>query len=264
MVTFKAGVSSTIVVNKAIDERVNVIVDRKLTKEQRIAGVVAKISIKHPAFRCTVTAWKKKDAYDKDRYWINAPSQEGKKNSWFPLVQLNEEVVNYLLDLVKNPKADTSAYYLKALGPSPYVTSTEATNETLGIENIIIDGRLTPAQLSADILCKVNIITTIGILCNYTVFASKFGRSLYGNAPSSGKIKIEDDGKRGTPGYTLSDNGLNQVMNFLHPQVDFSKANEYAGIPEEEEDTIVDSEETPVVEGFEAVGEAMFNADTEV
>lgn len=230
-----------------IDERVECIVTRNLTADQVAAGVVAKIQIRHPAASFIATVWSKNG-----RKWVSEPAQEG-KNKWFPLVALTKEVKDYILNLVNSEAVDNSAWYLEMIGAHTTNITAEASNPDLGIESIAVDNNLTDRQAGKGMICKVNIETTIGSFYGYTIWNSKFGASLYGTAPSEGTT---DEGSRGAPGYRLSREAVAQVLSYLHNMVDFDAI---VTVPEGTFDPKV--EEVMQAEGFEPVGDAMFEAD---
>lgn len=232
-----------------IDERVECIVNKNLSEEQKKAGVIAKVQIRHPAVSFIATIWSKDG-----RKWVSEPAQEGRKQ-WFPLVSLTKEVRDYILNLVNSDVEDNSAWYLDMVGSHTMNITNEASNPDLGIDTITVDGQLTNKQAGKGMVCKVNVVTTIGTFIGYTIWNSKFGLSLYGTAPSEGSAP--EDGNRGAPGYRLSREATAQVLAYLHPMVDFAAKVE---IPA---DTFVDTskdEATMKAEGFEPVGGDMFNA----
>ena len=240
---------------KKVDERVEYIVNKNLSKEQKDAGVVAKVQVRHPAVSFIATVWQKDG-----RKWVSEPAQEGKKQ-WFPLVALAKEVRDYILFLVDHSEEDNSAWYLDMVGEYTTKITAEATNPDLGIEAITVDGNLTYNQKAKGMVCKVNIVTSIGSFLGYTIWNSKFGESLYGTAPAEGARREDnDDNIRGNPGYRLSREATAQVLAYLHPMVDFSAKHE---IPEGAlpSATAKADEAKMKEEGFQPVGDAMFGAD---
>lgn len=238
--------------SSAIDERVEFIVNKNLSADQKKAGVIAKVQVRHPVASFTVTVWTKNG-----RKWVSEPSQEGKKQ-WFLLVSLAKEIKDHILYLVENSEEDTSAWYLDMVGEHTINITAEASNPDLGLEAITVDSNLTDKQREKGVVCKVNLVTTIGSFLNYTIWNSKFGESLYGNSPSEGSYNVEEDSKqRGNPGYRLSREATAQVLAYLHPMVDFTQV-----IAPAAPVNIVTETQTAemVAEGFQPVGDSMFEA----
>ena len=240
---------------KAIDERVEFVITTNLTPEQRASGVVAKVQVRHPAIASLlVTVWQKDG-----RKWVSEPSQKG-KNGYFPFVTLTKEVKDYILFLLDNPNEQKAgSWYLDMLGPRTTTVTAEGSNPDLGIEAIVIDNNMTNKQTVKGMICKVNVVTTIGTLIGFTVWASSFGPFLYGTAPTeSTKGEDDDTRRRGNPAYRLSNEGMAQVLNFLHPMVDFTAQVE---VPEEASaPAAVQEAERMAQEGFQPVGDGMFGA----
>lgn len=230
---------------KAIDSRVEFVVNTNLSNDQKNAGVVAKVQVRHPAVTFTVTVWQKNG-----RRWVSEPSQKYTKEgkvSWFAQVSLLPEVKEHILSIIDSQ--ENSAWYLEALGSRTTSVTTEANNPDLGIEAVTADSNvvMTANQIRKGILCKVNIVTTIGTLMGFTVGKSTFGNFLYGSAPTEGAT---EDNKRGNPTYRLTYEGLAQVMNYLHTLADFEKEVE---LPEEV--AVENAQETQEMndQGFESV-----------
>jgi hypothetical protein len=243
---------------KGIDNRVELIVNRNLSREQQNAGVIAKVQVRHPAVSFVVTVWGKDG-----RKWLTTPSQQGTK-SWFPLITLKDEVRDYILNYADSNEEDNSAWYLDAIGEHTINITDGPTNPDLGIEAIIVDGNLTYRQQGKGMICKVNIVTTIGTIIGYNVWNSKFGRSLYASAPNEGAMS-DDNRQRNNPGYRVSREATAQVLALLHKQVDFDAQVE---IPESSLSDAVkkaaeQSDKEIEAAGFEKVGDSMFEAGSD-
>jgi hypothetical protein len=236
-----------------IDKRVEFTVNRNLSADQQKAGVYAKVQVRHPAASFIATVWSKNG-----RKWVTTPAQEGNKK-WFDLVGLTKEVKDYILRLAESNEEDNSAWYLDMIGEHTIRVSAEASNSDLGIIAIVPDCNLTDNQKRKGMVCKVNIETTIGNFLGYTIWNSRFGESLYGNAPAEGAST--SDGQRGNPGYRLSREATAQVLNYLHPMVDFTAVPDVPEVPAENKAAEVAK---MAAEGFQPVGDSMFGADDAV
>lgn len=240
---------------RRVDERVEFIVNKNLSNDQKASGVYAKVQVRHPAASFIATVWSKDG-----RKWVSEPAQEGKRQ-WFPQVSLMKDIKDYVLHLVDHNEEDNSAWYLDMVGKELVTRITdEAVNEGLGILSISVDGNLTYRQQSKGMVCKVNIETTIGTFYGYTIWNSKFGVSLYGTAPTEGAKPEGDEAQRGSPAYRLSREATAQVLAFLHKQVDFTAKPE---IPEGalEKAEQKKAEEQMAQQGFEPVADgAAFGA----
>jgi hypothetical protein len=242
-----------------VDNRIELNINRNLSAKQVAAGILAKVQLRHPAFSCNLTIWRGTTGP-----WVAQVQQQGRKESWYPVVSLKEEVKAYIIDRYLHDTEDTSAWYLEMVNKEITIKPTDTeSNEGLGIESIIIDDRLTANQITKDVICKVNINTTIGTLHGYTIWKSKFGTSLYGTAPIEGKLAEGEDAERGLAGYRLTREATAQVLSFLHKQVDFDAMPE---IPEGVMPAVTAAEQDSamaqaVASGFvpiEGVGDAMF------
>jgi len=237
---------------KKFDERVEFIINKNLSSQQRSAGIVAKVQVRHPAVSFIATVWQSKDG----RKWVSEPAQARNKG-WFPLVSLDKEVKDYILYLVDHNEEDNSAWYLDMVDKDITIRVTNgSSNPGLGIEAITIDNNLTYKQHRSGMICKVNLVTTIGSFFGYTAWCSKFGDSLYGTAPAEGSAS--DNAQRGNPGYRLSREATAQVLAYLHGMVDFK---EKPDIPLEDALEDLEDNKENMKEGFEPVGDSMFGVD---
>jgi hypothetical protein len=241
-----------------------------LTENQKNAGLVAKVQLKHPAFVMTV------DIRQSNRragsYFVSTPSQKstGKDNkpSWYACAALDQNVQNYILYLFEHrddEKTSDKAWYLDELGEHTTFITMEPANEALGITDIELIGDLSDEQVKANMVCKAHIHTTVGTLFNYTVFESTFGMNqLFGNAPQL-IMGTDDNGKdRTNPAYRLTELGTMQVLNFIHNKAEFD-----GNKPERKVKTksITDAvkkavdAKTAAENDFQDVGDAVFGAD---
>ena len=205
-----------------VDKRVEFQVNRNLSENQKISGVIAKVQIRHPAFTVVATVWNRKG-----RKSVTTPQQESSKGgSWYTLVNLEKNVRDYILYMVEHSEEDNSAWYLDMIGEYTTKITAEDKNSDLGIESIIADGNLTDNQTRAGMLCKVNLVTTIGTIYGYTIWNSKFGQSLFGTSPNEGGQS--EDGTRGNPAYRLTREATAQVLAYLHGMVDWTQTREVA------------------------------------
>ena len=231
-------------------------INTSVSENQKNAGIVAKIQVRHPAVSFTATIFQ-----NQGRKFVQVPAQQGSNGkTWFPVISLTNEVKDYLIHLYENDKEDRSAWYLELENTAITKKITgDNNNPDLDILDIIIDNNLTYKQQAKNMICKVNIVTSIGTLHNYTIWDSKFGRSLYGMAPTDGKT--DRDNGRGIMGYRLAREATAQVLNYLHKMVDFDAEIE---IPEGALDPEPAIEEKKAeAEGFQKIGNEAFVVSAE-
>lgn len=198
-----------------IDKRVELQINRKLSDKQTKEGVVAKVQVRHPAFSVIATVWNKSG-----RKYVTVPQQESNKGGqWYTLINLNKEFRDYILYMVENEDTDSSAWYMDTDTQTINYTFGDS-NPDLGIESIVADGNLTYNQVRAGMICKVNLVTTIGSVFSYTIWNSKFGQSLYGTAPTEG------DADNDNTAYRLTREATKQVLRYLHSNIDWTKTKE--------------------------------------
>jgi hypothetical protein len=236
------------------DSRVQLSFNTKLSEKQIAGGLQCKVQLTHPAFTAVVDIWK--DRFGK--FYITDISQKGTKNpkQWFGLCKLSNEAKNYILYAFTHQE-DRGVWYLDMVGTKTTHITNEESNPDLGIVKITPVGNMTDNQLANDMLCKVNIETTIGTLYQYTIWKSKFGDMLYGRSPETNP----DNKDNSNTAYLLSKEAQAQVLSFMHPQVDFSAEpdvdKEALAKALAEAKSAIDNAHA---EGFEQVGDGMFGA----
>ena len=181
---------------------------------------IAKVQIIHPAFTTVATVWKQGT-----RHYVTTPSLEGKdsndKTVWYPMVDLKDEVRDHIAYIVANGEGTQEPWYIQLQGlKDDGIVNGEISNDSLGIEGIVVNDGLTDAQAKSEMLCKATIMTSIGNLYSYTIWASKFGTGLYGSVPTDRNSSREN--RKNSPAYTLTSKAIANILGFLHSQTDFT------------------------------------------
>lgn len=178
-----------------------------LTKAQEKGGVIAKVTIIHPAFTTRATIFEKNGNRN-----VQGASKLINDDEWFNIVYLTESFRNYILAKFEEfeESGATDPWYLNRVGEhNTVVVDDSATNESLDIVDINYSTKLSDSQKKAGIVAKANIITSIGTVRSLTIFKSKFGNSLY----SRPQTEDEDDE---ISAYELSRDAEAQVLVLLH------------------------------------------------
>ena len=194
-----------------------------LSSAQRNAGIEGKVVLNHPAFTTRCTIYKGR---------VQPSSKKLNSGRWFNIVTLSTSVRNYMLEeFEKYQRGESTPWYLNAVGKERKVIVTnEQSNDTLNIQDIVVQSDLSDSQRNAGILCKVSIRTSIGTIRGITVFVSKYGNSLY-------LVEQTEDEEDEIPAYRLTDEAKAQVLAYVHSLVDWDSAeDEVANTATDEED----------------------------
>ena len=179
-----------------------------LTEAQERSGVVAKVTVIHPAFTTRATIFEKNGNFN-----VQGASKLLDDENWFNIVFLTQSFREYIVAEFENFKensANVEPWYLNRIGKREYeVVDNDVVNPTLDITNIIYTTKLSDNQKKAGIVAKASIQTSIGTVRSLTIFKSKFGNSLYSRA----QTEDEDDE---IPAYALSKDCEAQVLAVLH------------------------------------------------
>ncbi len=233
------------------NELFNVYGENTLSASQKSAGVVANVRIIHPTFTANVSVFKSQ--FGVARNYVSEPSvivtdDAGKKIRRVYL-QLNDDVKNYIVNLVKDYKRVVPNYLSEQVliqgTDLEVVTSSDypIEHEELGIKDIVLGtAYLSESQNQHGVMAKANIVTTIGTLRGITIFEETQIQALRLSAPTEGENVF----------YTLTEKADRHIKRYCHSKVDWSvkrewkpKANIEAIISEMTEDVAIPSDFTP-------------------
>lgn len=179
-----------------------------LTTAQEKGGVLAKVTIIHPAFTTRATIFEKNGNRN-----VQGASKLVDDENWFNIVYLTQSFRDYVLaefEKFEVNGADDIPWYLRRVGEhTTNVVDDDTANPSLDITDINYTTKLSDKQKKAGIVAKANVVTSIGTVRSLTIFKSKFGNSLYSRA----QTEDEDDE---IAAYELSKDCEAQVLTLLH------------------------------------------------
>lgn len=184
-----------------------------INQAQASAGIIGKVLIHHPAFTTRATLYKSATGIKRVSGASIKTNNPNPEMAWFNIVTFESAFREFVLAEYEKEIAgtrDKTPWYQRLVGEKAVEITAEQANETLDIQNIFLNLKLTENQAGAGMLCKVNVKTSIGTIRGYSVYKSKFGSQLYG---------IEQEESEKIKAYTLSREAEAQVLNFIHPLV---------------------------------------------
>lgn len=225
---------------EAVDyKNVGLVFQLDVTKPQFDAGIIGKVLVFHPAFTTRATLYKSQNGIIRLSGASVKTNNPNPEMAWFNIISFDapfrEYVISEYLKVIEGT-GDKTPWYQKMLGERVVEVSSEQGNESLDIERIFLNLKLTEGQTGAGMLCKVNIKTSIGSVRGYSVYKSKYGKQLYG---------IEQEEAEGIKAYTLSREAEAQVLNLIHGLVENWDETQAPAKKEEVVVTVASADEPP-------------------
>lgn len=200
---------------EAVDyKEVGLVFQLDTTKAQHDAGILGKVLVFHPAFSTRATLYKSANGIIRVSGASVKTNNPNPELAWFNIVNFDASFREYIISEYGKEIAgerDRTPWYEKMKGEKTIEITSLESNDTLDIDRIYLNLKLTDGQTEAGMLCKVNIKTSIGTVRGYSVYKSKYGRQLYG---------IEQEEAKDIKAYSLTREAEAQVLNLIHGLVE--------------------------------------------